>query len=110
MYKSNNVAPLLETDPIKTNDPRSVELSIIESGLPYTFLRPQYIYGPKSNKKYLDYFIGRAYRKLHIPLPLHAEQLVCLTHEEDVASLLAAAVGNPAAINQARRRGEKRRE
>ena len=125
MYKGNNVTPLLESDPVKTNDPRSVELSIIESGLfrflatttvvqiiffsiygivslglPYTFLRPQYIYGPKSNKRYLDYFMGRAVRKIHIPLPLHGEQLVALTHEEDVAALIAATLANPKAINQ----------
>jgi len=100
MYKGNNVTPLLESDPVKTNDPRSVELAIIESGLPYTFLRPQYIYGPKSNKRYLDYFLGRASRKIHIPLPLHGEQLVALTHEEDVAALIAATLANPKAINQ----------
>ena len=126
MYKGNNVTPLLESDPVKTNDPRSVELAIIESGfryflklfsssiliirgpwhigtaagLPYTFLRPQYIYGPKSNKRYLDYFLGRALRKIHIPLPLHGEQLVALTHEEDVAALIAATLANPKAINQ----------
>lgn len=100
MYKSSNLTPLLEADAVKTNDPRAVELAIVQSGLPYTFLRPQYIYGPKSNKRYLDYFLGRAHRKLHIPLPTHAEQLVCLTHEEDVAALMAAALGNPNAINQ----------
>jgi len=69
------------------------------AGLPYTFLRPQYIYGPKSNKRYLDYFLGRALRKIHIPLPLHGEQLVALTHEEDVAALIAATLANPKAIN-----------
>jgi nucleoside-diphosphate-sugar epimerase len=100
MYKGSGLTPCVETDPVKTNDARSVELAVIESGLPYTFVRPQYIYGPKSNKRYLDFFIGRAYRKLPTPIPLHGEQLVCLTHIEDVANLIAAAVGHPAALGE----------
>lgn len=100
MYKPINTSPHVETDPVKTNDPREVELAITESGLPYTFMRPQYIYGPKISKRYLDYFIARAYRNLHIPLPMSGDQLVCLTHIEDTASLIAAAVGHPSAMNQ----------
>lgn len=101
MYKPfDGVAPHVETDAVKENGPRQVELAVVESGLPYTFMRPQYIYGPKISKRYLDYFVGRAVRKLPTPLPLHGEQLVCLTHIEDVAGLLAAALGHPAATNE----------
>jgi nucleoside-diphosphate-sugar epimerase len=89
-----------ETDPVKENDPRKVELAVQASGVPYTFLRPQYIYGPNANKRYLDFFIGRAARKLPIPLPLHGEQLVCLTHIEDVCSLIATTLGDERAKNQ----------
>ena len=60
----------------------------------------QYIYGPKANKRYLDYFIGRAARKLPIPLPLHGEQMVCLSHIEDVCSLIATSIGHEKAMNQ----------
>ena len=100
MYKTSGLTPIVEEDPVKENDARKVELQIIASAVPYTMLRPQYIYGTKSNKRYLDYFIGRAYRKLHTPLPLSGEQLVCLTHVEDVASLITAAIGNDKAKNQ----------
>lgn len=100
MYKPSGQAPHVETDDVKENGPRKVELTVEASGIPYTFMRPQYIYGPKISKRYLDYFVGRAYRKLPIPLPLTGEQLVCLTHIEDVASLIAAAVGHPNAMNQ----------
>ena len=100
MYKSGELSPCTEDTPVKTNDARKIELEVIESKLPYTFLRPQYIYGEKTNKRYLDYFIGRAYRKLSIPVPLHGEQLVCLTHIEDVADLIATTVGNKEAYNQ----------
>lgn len=100
MYKSSLVTPLLETDAVKSSDVRAVEVSVQESGVPFTFLRPQYIYGPKSNKRYLDYFISRAHRKIPIPLPLSAEQLVCLTHIEDVASLVAKTLFNEKAKNE----------
>ena len=30
---------------VKVNGPREVELFVTESGVPFTFLRPQYIYG-----------------------------------------------------------------
>ena len=100
MYKSAYEAPIEEDNPVKTNDARKVELEVVSSGIPYTFLRPQYIYGTKTNKRYLDFFIGRAYRKLPIPLPLHGEQLVCLTHIEDIGDFIAASILNSNAINQ----------
>ena len=100
MYKSSGKMPIEETDPVKENDARKIELAVMKGDVPFTFLRPQYIYGPKANKRYLDYFIGRAARKLPIPLPLHGEQLVCISHIEDVCSLIAAAVGADKALNE----------
>lgn len=68
------------------------------------FARPQYIYGPLTNKRdYLDWFFDRAVHGLEcVPLPLHGDQLVALTHAEDVASMLASVVGNENAVNQVR--------
>lgn len=65
-------------------------------------LRPQYIYGPLTNKRdYLDWFFDRVVHGIElIPLPLHGDQLVTLTHAEDVASMLASVVGNENAVNQ----------
>ena len=104
MYRTDSgLAPYVETDAVKEdNGIRAVELAVRASGVPYTIIRPQYIYGPLSSpsKRYLDYFTGRVCRKLPIPLPLTGEQLVGLTHVEDVASLLTAAVGHPNAANQ----------
>lgn len=68
--------------------------------------RPQYIYGPLTNKRdYLDFFFDRVVHGLDfVPLPLHGDQLVALTHAEDVASMLASVVGNENAVNQVRAR------
>lgn len=64
--------------------------------------RPQYIYGPLTNKRdYLDWFFDRIVHGLEfVPLPLHGDQLVALTHAEDVAAMLASVVGNEHAVNQ----------
>jgi nucleoside-diphosphate-sugar epimerase len=35
-----------------------------------------------------------------VPLPLHGDQFTTLTHAEDVASMLAAVIDNPAAVGQ----------
>ena len=100
MYKGGGVMPCTESSDIKTNDARSIELAVEASKLPFTFVRPQYIYGPKSNKRYLDFFLGRVHRKVPVPLPLHGEQLLSLTHIDDACQLIARAVGNPSALNQ----------
>jgi len=100
MYKGGGVMPCTEESEVKLNDARKVELAVVASDLPHTFVRPQYIYGPKSNKRYLDFFLGRVHRAVPIPLPLHGEQLLSLTHIDDAAALVALAVGHPAALNQ----------
>jgi hypothetical protein len=100
MYNNDKTKPQLETNSVKTNAVREVEIVYNSAGVPFTHLRPQYIYGPKSNKKYLDYFLGRILRDLPVPIPGSGDQVVALTHIEDVASLVACTVGNDAAKNE----------
>lgn len=96
MYKDSNVLPCVETSPVKTNAARKCEAIYQSSTIPYTFVRPQYLYGAHSNKHYLDYFIGRAIRCLPIPLPLHGDQLLSLTHHDDAASMVIHTLSNHA--------------
>jgi len=109
MYIQNGLHPHTESDdvtPPDMNGARQVEVAIESSGIAFTFIRPQYIYGPNMNKWYLDYFFecvaetgtGDALKVL--PLPAPGDQLVSLTHIGDVSSLVAATVNNPIAINQ----------
>ena len=68
----------------------------LEKELPgrWTAFRPQYIYGPYTNKRdYLDWFLNRAARDLPMPVPADAQQPVSVTHCEDVASLIGSVVG-----------------
>lgn len=78
---------------------RSFLFSAVRSTL---LARPQYIYGPLTNKRdYLDFFFDRVVHGLDfVPLPVHGDQLVALTHAEDVASMLVSVVGNGNAVKQ----------
>ncbi len=108
MYQQEELYPLTEVAKVKdSNDVRKTELAILDqlkrpelSSIKYTFLRPQYLYGSKSSKNYLSYFIGRVVRDRPVPVPLSGDQLVCLTHQQDAASFILAAIGNPKAQNQ----------
>jgi nucleoside-diphosphate-sugar epimerase len=52
MYTTTGAQPIIETDAVKSsNDARKIENTVIASGIPYTFLRPQYIYGKVLNHK-----------------------------------------------------------
>jgi hypothetical protein len=56
MYKGGDLMGMIETDAVKETGQRQVELHAQELGLPWTSFRPQYIYGPKTNKRdYLDW-------------------------------------------------------
>lgn len=73
-----------------------------ECGLPLVSFRPQYIYGPKSNKwDYIDWYFDRLVRNAPLPIPEDGTQKVSLTNSEDVASLLASVLNDEkAAVEQ----------
>lgn len=81
-----------------------VHQRLLSMDLHVGWVRPQYIYGPLTNKRdYLDWFFDRVVHGIEVvPIPLHGDQLVTLTHAEDVASMLASVVGNENAVNQVR--------
>lgn len=93
-----------EGHPVRTvqSIPKSTHVCVFPPSRLESPPRPQYIYGPLTNKRdYLDWFFDRVVHGLEfIPLPLHGDQLVALTHAEDVASMLASVVGNELAVNQ----------
>jgi hypothetical protein len=104
LYQDTNILPIQETFATKAKGEcreRDVEM-IIESQteIPYTIIRTQNVYGNDVKKHNLDYFINRAHRDLHVPLPLHGEQLLSLVHAEDVAGLVKCALGNPDAVGE----------
>lgn len=101
--KDDDDYPMPETTPVKyVAGQNQYEMYAVELDLPLVSFRPQYIYGPKSNKyDYIDFYFDRLVRELPIPIPGDGTQKVSLTNSVDVASLLASVLGNEdAAKNQ----------
>jgi nucleoside-diphosphate-sugar epimerase len=139
---------------VKSSGQRQAEETIAEMGLPYSYFRPQYIYGPCQGKSYLSFFFDRLSRgrpvrrppprsahraaltapaapavlatlakqlvllaliahaspsavvaecgrRSQVPVPNAGDQPLTMTHAADNAAMIAAAVGNPAAVGQA---------
>jgi len=101
MYKGGVEMPMEEGDPVKETGQLEVEKYADSIGLPWSSFRPQYIYGPFTNKRdYLDFFFHRVANDAPIPIPGQPSTCTTLTHVEDVASMLAAVIGNPNAPKQ----------
>lgn len=102
MYTSEfDEFPLLETSSVKENAARQIEKHIESLDLPFSFFRPQYIYGPLTNKRaYLDYFVDRIIRDLPVPVPKHGDQFTTITDARDVSSMLASVIGKEGSKKQ----------
>lgn len=95
--------PMAETTPIKEGAGQNLfDTFAIDLGLPLVSFRPQYIYGPQSNKNdYIDWYFDRLVRDLPLPIPNDGTQKVSLTSSQDVAFLLASVLDNEeAAVSQ----------
>ena len=103
MYQPTGEFPMPETTPVKESAGQHLfEQYAIGIELPFVSFRPQYIYGPKSNKNdYIDWYFDRLVRDLPLPIPGDGTQRVSLTNSEDVASLLASVLNDEeAAVEQ----------
>eukprot|EP00929_Paragymnodinium_shiwhaense_P062583 TRINITY_DN3123_c0_g2_i1.p2 TRINITY_DN3123_c0_g2~~TRINITY_DN3123_c0_g2_i1.p2 ORF type:complete len:216 (+),score=60.04 TRINITY_DN3123_c0_g2_i1:657-1304(+) len=98
MYKPIPEGPLLETGDVKEDNKQlALEKNAADAGLNYAAFRPQYIYGPKTNKRdYLDWFLDRITRDVEIPIPGDGSLRTTVTNAEDVAGMLASVVGKDA--------------
>jgi len=101
MYKPETDDIVDETCPCKQTGQREAELLLAQLGLPYSYFRPQYIYGPKQGKSYLAYFFDRIVRSKPVFVPNDGSQSVTMTHAADNAAMIAAAIGNPRAVGEA---------
>ena len=63
MYKPSSDDIVPETTECKLTGQREAELLLSEMKLPFSYFRPQYIYGPKQGKSYLAYFFDRCARR-----------------------------------------------
>ena len=61
--EKGDFSPISEDCAVKSSGQRQAEEKIAEMGLPYSYFRPQYIYGPCQGKSYLAFFFDRLTRK-----------------------------------------------
>jgi nucleoside-diphosphate-sugar epimerase len=104
VYLKSDQMPHIEGDPV---DPKSrhkgkyeTEAYLAEQGLPFTAIRPTYIYGPQNYNDLEAWFFDRIVRDRPIPIPGNGLHFTQLGHCKDLAGAMAAVLGNEKAIGQ----------
>ncbi len=104
VYLKSDQMPHIEGD---AEDPKSrhkgkndTETYLAASGLPYTSIRPTYIYGPQNYNDLDAWYFDRILRDRPIPIPGHGQHLTQLGHCADLADAMIKVLGNDRAIGQ----------
>lgn len=104
VYLPSDLMPHREGDP---TDPKSrhlgkaeTEAYLVAQGIPFTSIRPTYIYGPQNYNDLEAWFFDRVVRDLPIPIPGNGLHLTQLGHVQDLATAMVATLGNAKAIGQ----------
>ncbi|MBW4567539.1 MAG: NAD-dependent epimerase/dehydratase family protein [Tolypothrix carrinoi HA7290-LM1] len=104
VYLKSDQMPHVEGDAV---DPKSrhkgkheTEAFLTQSGLPFTSIRPTYIYGPSNYNELESWFFDRIVRDRPIPIPGNGMHITQLGHVKDLAKAMTKIVGNKQAIGQ----------
>ncbi|HEY9671121.1 MAG TPA: NAD-dependent epimerase/dehydratase family protein [Waterburya sp.] len=104
VYLKSDQLPHIEGDPI---DPKSrhkgkheTEAFLAQLGLPWTSIRPTYIYGPQNYNDLEAWFFDRIVRDRPIPIPGNGMHITQLGHCQDLARAMSLVLGNETAIGQ----------
>jgi nucleoside-diphosphate-sugar epimerase len=104
VYLKSDQMPHKEGDAV---DPKSrhkgkheTEAYLAEQGLPFTSIRPTYIYGPQNYNDLEAWFFDRIVQDRPIPIPGNGTHFTQFGHCQDLANAMAAVLGNEKAIGQ----------
>jgi UDP-glucose 4-epimerase len=104
VYLKSDQLPHVEGDPV---DPKSrhkgkheTEAYLTQLGLPWTSIRPTYIYGPQNYNDLEAWFFDRIVRDRPIPIPGNGVHITQFGHCQDLAKAMAAVLGNDTAVGQ----------
>ena len=104
VYLKSDQMPHVEGDAV---DPQSrhrgkheTEAYLAEKGLPFTSIRPTYIYGPKNYNDLEAWFFDRIVRDRPIPIPGNGMHLTQLGHVKDLARAMQSVLGSETAVGQ----------
>jgi UDP-glucose 4-epimerase len=104
VYLKSDLLPHVEGDAV---DPKSrhrgkqeTEAYLQQAGIPFTSIRPTYIYGPRNYNDLEAWFFDRIVRDRPIPIPGNGLHITQLGHVQDLARAMTKVLGNPQAIGQ----------
>lgn len=105
VYLKTDQLPHIEGDRI---DPKSRHKGkheteaylVAQSGLPWTSIRPTYIYGPQNYNDLEAWFFDRIIRNRPVPIPGNGMHITQFGHCQDLAHAMAAVLGSQAAVGQ----------
>ena len=104
VYLKSDQMPHTEGD---AEDPKSrhkgkndTEAYLIQSGIPFTSIRPTYIYGPQNYNDLDAWYFDRILRNRPVPIPGHGQHLTQLGHCGDLADAMVKVLGNQTAIGE----------
>ena len=104
VYLKSDQMPHIEGDAVDPNSRHKgkfeTEAYLKQQGVPFTSVRPVYIYGPQNYNPLEAWFFDRVVRDRTIPIPGNGMHLTQLGHVADLAQAMAAVLGNPTAIGQ----------
>lgn len=104
VYLKSDQMPHNESDAIDPNSRHKgkyeTEAYLQAQGLPFTAIRPTYIYGPLNYNPLESWFFDRIVRDRPIPIPGNGYHITQLGHCQDLARAMAAVLGNSQARGQ----------
>ena len=104
VYAKSDQMPHKEGDPVDPNSRHKgkhhTEDYLKTSGIPFTSIRPVYIYGPQNYNPLESWFFDRIVRDRPIPIPGSGMALTHLGHCHDLAAAMVSVLGNSQAIGQ----------
>ncbi len=104
VYIKSDQMPHLEGDAVDTNSRHKgkyeTEAYLQAEGIPWTSIRPVYIYGPQNYNDLEAWFFDRIVRDRPIPIPGDGMSITQLGHVKDLAKAMAAVLGKEKAIGE----------
>ncbi|MDF5722750.1 MAG: NAD-dependent epimerase/dehydratase family protein [Rhizonema sp. PD37] len=104
VYLKSDQMPHVEGDAV---DPKSrhlgkqeTEAGLTQLDLPFTSIRPTYIYGPQNYNDLEAWFFDRIVRDRPIPIPGDGLHITQLGHVKDLARAMCKVLGNSIAVKQ----------
>ncbi|WP_414546435.1 NAD-dependent epimerase/dehydratase family protein [Nostoc sp. CCY0012] len=104
VYLKSDQLPHIEGDAV---DPKSrhrgkheTEAYLSQHQLPFTSIRPTYIYGPQNYNPLESWFFDRIVRDRPLPIPGNGLHITQLGHVKDLATAMSQVIGNEQAIGE----------